>query len=273
VTTKWLSGAKVMDLSGSRGNGPFRDFLGVCIHVNVDENGTPDSFWRNNPGQVTPNFQIYKDGSVHQILPFNWQPWCQVDGNFNYAAIEFAGMPNEPMTHAQLVSGAKILRVYHNEMDMALKLANHPGERGLAGHRIGGISWGGHSCPGDVRMNQRDDMLKLVVPSHEVVPPHKPGKPYLRHAWPSWMGSGHLFGNLHGPDWMHGGINTRERAAVMLIQRRFQALGFAPKTAGWADGLWEAQTDAASVRWHRAHKRPSHPASVGPTDWHYLFTY
>lgn len=83
MATTWLQGAKKVDLRSTRGNGPFSNFLGVCLHVNVDENGTSDSFFAagtaTNPSSVTPNFQVYKSlaaGGVHQYLPFDYQPWC-----------------------------------------------------------------------------------------------------------------------------------------------------------------------------------------------------
>lgn len=165
--TTWLPGARVVDLTGSRGNGPFKAFLGVILHVNVDETGTPDSFWGAgpdvNPSSVCPNFQVFKDGSVTQPLPFNWQPWCQADGNTNYAAIETAGLPGEPLTGAQRVAIARILAIYHTEMGLPLQLANAPGQRGLGTHQMGGAAWGGHSCPGDIRANQRQSLLTLAA--------------------------------------------------------------------------------------------------------------
>ena len=162
--TTWLLGAKVRDLSKQGiGNGPFQTFLGVILHVNVDENGTPITYWGpGNSGQVCPNFQVYKDGSVDQLLPFNWQPWCQVDGNYNYAAIETAGLPSEPLTDAQMASIAKILAIYRDEHGMAMQVANKPGQKGFGIHSMGGQAWGGHSCPGTLRANQRQQILDLA---------------------------------------------------------------------------------------------------------------
>ena len=159
----WLPGATVVDLRGSRGNGPFQRFLGVALHVNVDEAGTSDAFWANNPGEVCPNFQVYKDGRIHQMLPFNWQPWCQIDGNYNYAAIETAGMPTEPLTDAQCASIAKILQVYHAQMGMPLQVSDAPGTPGFITHQAGGQPWGGHACPGPLRSAQRSHILSLVT--------------------------------------------------------------------------------------------------------------
>lgn len=168
--TTWLASAKVVDLHPAIGNGPFADCYGVILHVNVSESGTPDSFWGNgNAGQVCPNFQVYKDGSIHQMLPLNWQPWCQKDGNFHYAAIETAGMPSEPLTDAQVAACARIVRAYHAELGVPLRLANAPGERGLGTHQMGGAAWGGHPCPGDIRAAQRAAILKQAAVT--VTPP------------------------------------------------------------------------------------------------------
>lgn len=163
----WLPGAVIIDLSASRGNGPFQNFLGVILHVNAAENGTPPSFWgagpATNPDGVCPNFQVYKDGTINQMLPLNWQPSCQVDGNTNYAAIETAGLPTEPLTAAQLASCARIVTAYAQQMGMPLILANTPGQKGLGTHGMGGQAWGGHPlCPGDIRSHQRDTILALA---------------------------------------------------------------------------------------------------------------
>lgn len=169
MTMTWLPGAAVHDLHPAIGNGPFGThgpFLGVILHVNVDETGTPDSFWGpGNPGDVCPNFQVYKDGSIHQMLPLDWQPWCQIDGNFQYAAIETAGLPNEPLTDAQLHACAKIVRAYHEQMGMELRIADTPGAKGLGTHEMGGAAWGGHPCPGAIRSGQRRLILALAMPT------------------------------------------------------------------------------------------------------------
>jgi hypothetical protein len=169
--TRWIPGAKVVDLSGSKGYGPFGShgpFLGVCLHVNVDENGTSDAFWRNNPADVCPNFQVYKGPllgnaggyGVHQMLPLDWQPWCQQAGNYQYAAIETAGLVSQPLTDYQVGAIADILTYYHDEMGMPYQLANAPGQRGLITHAAGGAAWGGHPCPGTIRTAQRPAILE-----------------------------------------------------------------------------------------------------------------
>jgi hypothetical protein len=181
VTGQWLPGASRLDLSvapWSRGNGPFDRFLGVILHVNVDENGTSDAFYETNPGQVTPTFQVYKDGTAHQYLPLDWQPWCQVDGNYNYGAIETAGLPSEPLTDAQCATIGRILAFYHSQLGMQLTVADTPGQAGLGWHGMGGAAWGGHTgCPGELRKAQRPHLLALAIGGTPAPPKPTPPAP------------------------------------------------------------------------------------------------
>lgn len=169
MSAGWLPNVTIIDLHNVRGNGPFgapgREFLGVILHVNVSgkgSNGTSIDYFRNNPGQVCPTFQVYKDGSIVQFLPLNWQPWCQIDGNFNYGAIETGGDPDEPLTDLQRTSCARIVKAYRDEMGLSLTVADSPGQKGIGTHQMGGLSWGGHACPGDIRAGQRKDIIALV---------------------------------------------------------------------------------------------------------------
>jgi N-acetylmuramoyl-L-alanine amidase len=280
----WLHDAQVVDLRNIRGNGPFHTFLGVILHVNADEDGTSDSFFAAgpsvNPDSVTPNFQVYKDGSIHQYLPFDWEPWAQVDGNFNYAAIETAGQPDEALTKAQLRSCALIVSTYHAGMGLHLQVADTPGDKGLGTHKMGGAAWGGHSCPGEIRTGQRKKILSLArgndgsasTPATMLATPHGP---HLRRPWPDYMhANGQFFGLISGPDESHGGINAAERSDVKAIQLRLQVLGFAPNVAGWADGIFERPTKDAVTLWQHAHMPETEFfGEVWPDDWSRLFTY
>jgi hypothetical protein len=96
------------------------------------------------------------------MLPFNRQPWCQVDGNTHYAAIETAGLPTEPLTVPQMNTIARIMKIYHDDYNVPLQLADKPGERGFITHSAGGQAWGGHSCPGAIRALQRSAILSLA---------------------------------------------------------------------------------------------------------------
>ena len=60
------------------------------------------------------------------------------------------------------------------------------------------------------------------------------------------------FGLITGPDESHGGYGAQEQVWVKQIQQALQAKGFAPKDAGWADGIYEQPTADAVAAWQRA---------------------
>jgi hypothetical protein len=247
----------------------------------VSEDGTPISYFKSNSGQVTSNFQIFKtrdggdvgNGCV-QMLPFNWQPWCQINGNYHYAAIETAGMPNEPLNDYQVHQIARILAWYHLHMGMRLRVANSPGELGLITHQAGGIAWGGHACPGDVRAAQR--AVPILRRTRELLSPdpkHAPGEPYLHRVWPDYMGPDDFFGNVEGGRHSIGGYNERERDDVRAIKARLSELGY--HIADLSGGKLGNSAELAIAQWKRDCRRAhlDHPNRLYKNDWHELFTY
>lgn len=99
-------------------------------------------------------------------------------------------------------------------------------------------------------------------------PPSPAGPP----PWPSWVPAGEYFGLITGPAASHGGINDLEKAAVLLIQRRLQELGYAPGGSGWADGLYEQATADAVAAFQRARlPGTTRFGEVWPDDWAALF--
>jgi len=81
---------------------------------------------------------------------------------------------------------------------------------------------------------------------------------------------GHYWGLIDGPAESHGGFFAAERPVVKLIQERLQASGFAPKTAGWADGIFEEPT-ASAVRSFQSANGLAVDGRVGRLTWHKLF--
>jgi len=142
--------------------------------VNVSPNGTDYHFFAlgppSNPNYVCPNWQIYKTstsgpggvGTV-QMLPFNWQSWCQADGNSWGPSIECAGMPGEAMTSYQLDQIAKIYEIGHDEWGWPYRICDSINSTGFGTHVMGGLAWGGHTCPGPgPRAAQRTTILQLA---------------------------------------------------------------------------------------------------------------
>lgn len=178
MATEWLDWCHKHDLSGRRGNGPFGQFLGVVLHVNESEHGTPVSWFAadppTNPDYVTPTFQVFKDGRVAQFLPLDWQPWCQIDGNYHYGAIETAGLHTEPLTDAQLHAIAKLISAYEDRFGVVLHVTDTAGQPGFGTHAMGGAAWGGHPCPGTIRAAQRHKILAIAHEGSTGVTTDKP---------------------------------------------------------------------------------------------------
>ncbi|QRN95869.1 hypothetical protein JRI60_43640 [Archangium violaceum] len=84
---------------------------------------------------------------------------------------------------------------------------------------------------------------------------------------------GHYYGLISGPNESHGGFYASERPYIKAIQERLQALGFAPKTAGWADGIFEQPTKDAVASWQRKlySRFTTRYGEVWSDDWRRLF--
>lgn len=166
MTDIWLDWCTKVPIT-QHSNGPFGStVMGVVLHVNVDESGTPDSFYQAdppaNPSSVTPNFQVYKSeaaGGTHQYLPLNWSSWAQADGNSWGPSIETAGLVDEPFTDYQITAIAKIYRAAADAFGLPYQVTDDLAVHGLGTHAMGGISWGGHPCPGDLRAAQRTAII------------------------------------------------------------------------------------------------------------------
>lgn len=157
----WLDWTTHYPLLNGYTNGPFtQPCLGWVLHVNVGD--TSNTFYENNSAGVTPTIQVRANGEVIQYLPLNWQPSAQVDGNKNYAAVETSGYPDKPLTGEQLLALGRFTADFHTFMNMPLQIARSPSERGIGIHSMGGIAWGGHSCPGDIRAGQRSIILEIA---------------------------------------------------------------------------------------------------------------
>jgi hypothetical protein len=160
----WLPQARHLDLSGRRGNGPFSGTPGAVLHVNASGtkgSGTSPDWYKNGggPDEVCPNFQIMRDGTIWQLLPLNWQPWTQADGNSWGIGIETAGDPSEQLNPKMFASVKIVWDAMVKHMGTPNVVTNHTGTKGFGTHAMGGAAWGGHtSCPG-ARASQRAAMV------------------------------------------------------------------------------------------------------------------
>lgn len=136
-------------------------WLGWILHVVVG-NGSPYGTFvgAKSPMRRFSHLWFAKNGAVEQYGPFTHKSWAQGDGNGQYLSCETEGLPNEPLTDAQIQS----LAAFHVWTGLPDALAASPGEHGIGTHYMGGAAWGGHSCPDAVpgtgpRSHQRAGIL------------------------------------------------------------------------------------------------------------------
>lgn len=110
--------------------------------------------------------------------------------------------------------------------------------------------------------NPGDPMTKETPAS--VSPPQAPPFP---------LPSGHVYGLITGPSWMHGGYNSSERPAVKAIQQKLIAKGVVGGVtnvnSGWADGKYERETFNAVWEFQKRNGLQV-DGSVGPNTWRIL---
>lgn len=136
-------------------------------------------------------------------------------------------------------------------------------------------AWQKVNMPGTTFYGQvwGDDWAKLFSGSNQSKPAPAPA-PAPGRVVPAWtLPTGHYYGLITGPARSHGGINAAERAAVKLIQQALQRWGYAPASAGWADGKFEQATANAVAAWQR-HNMPGTTffGQVWADDWRKLLS-
>lgn len=152
----WMPGAHVRPVVNH--SGPMSADLGLVLHV-CEGDGSQFNWFNNPSAQASSHFWVGKDGTIEQYVPAGTKAWAQANGNADYHSVETEGFTNEPLTAAQIQSVARIFQWG----GWPRQLADVPGQQGLAWHGMGGASWGGHyGCPGDIRKNQRADILRAA---------------------------------------------------------------------------------------------------------------
>lgn len=146
--------------------------LGWILHVVVG-NGSPYNTFAKakSPNRRFSHGWVSKTGVLEQYQTLDRQAWAQVAGNASYWAFETEGFPNEPLTTAQIATLSRV----HKYLGTPDTLAEHPGQRGIGTHYMGGAAWGGHSCPDPIpgagpRSKQRADIIRYSIPKPQPKP-------------------------------------------------------------------------------------------------------
>lgn len=182
--------------------GQMRGHMGLVVHCDGVDNTIADNNWFHNPkAQVSAHFGCRNDGTLVQWVDTDDTAWAEMAGNHYWVSCEFESK-GEPLTQAQIESGAKLFAWLHHQHSFALQLTSDPSREGLGHHSMGGEDWGGHEyCPGNRIIEQKPDVLHRAQdilnwpvenPNHPAHDPEK-HKPVVEDEAPK----------ADTPDWYH----------------------------------------------------------------------
>lgn len=140
--------------------------IGLVLHVMEGTLEGSDSWFRRAPTKDDPgssaHFGVAKDGRIWQWVDTADRAWAQADGNESYVSVECEEWVGDTLTAAQVATLVRLVQWMHDHHGMPFALANHPGERGLGYHSMGGTAWGNHPCPGAPIIAARQAILNAA---------------------------------------------------------------------------------------------------------------
>jgi hypothetical protein len=130
--------------------------IGVLMHQQVGY-GSLYGFFGNPANEVSAHFWIARSGLIEQYVDSNVIAWHAMHLNGAYCGIEFEGMPEDPITDAQVASGGEVLAEGYRRHGWPLVLVDAAYGAGFGYHRMeGGVNT---ACPSDLRLSARSAML------------------------------------------------------------------------------------------------------------------
>lgn len=147
--------------------------IGLAFHVIVGSLSSADGEFRRPGTQLSAHFGIggpgdpnFADGQIVQWLDTDDDCFAQGAGNYPptaYIGVEVAGDPSKPMTSAQVATLGRIVAWAAGVHDFPLVAVDHGGH-GITTHchypsGVADPLWGGHPCPGPLRLAQMPAVL------------------------------------------------------------------------------------------------------------------
>ena len=143
-------------------SGAMSAHQGLVLHVQVG-NGDCFSEFDVPANNASSTWWVSKTGQLVQYVDSDLTAWAEGAGNSTWNSVETEGYPNEPLTNAQMLTLARLYAWGVNTYHWPLKTAETPSDTGFGWHGMGGVPWGNHpNCPGDIRKNQRANILYLA---------------------------------------------------------------------------------------------------------------
>lgn len=135
---------------------------GLIPHVQVGT-GSLFTLFDSAATKVSAHLWLSRTGQFEQYVGLERRAWAQAAGNPYWISCECEGFPNEDYTLIQVLRLAELYRWGMRMFGWRAQITDSPEGFGLGTHRMGGLDWGGHSCPGEIRANRRAGILALAV--------------------------------------------------------------------------------------------------------------
>lgn len=169
----------------SGGMGSRAQIRGYLPHTMVGTISGTLSLFDREGFDASAHFCIDDDGQIVQMGPVGpnrFKAWAEAAGNPFWISAENSdgGNPDRPYTLGQLWANAQIAEVTSRPSvcNYPLQITNSTGGLGIGTHAMGGIAYGGHSCPDEpprhVRSNQRGQIIDFARQLRGSGPNHKP---------------------------------------------------------------------------------------------------
>lgn len=260
------------------GDGGPRDITQmVVIHAtdNTASDENESSYAMHRPDQTSAHFYV-DDDSAFRCLPLaNIAFGCYPVGNGRSVQFELCGVSSH-ISDATMRQAAPLVAEVCKAYGIPIRkigpsdLVN--GVKGICGHGDVTNAWhqGDHTDPGSGFDWNRFISLVQAAAGVSPTPTPAPSAPPFPLSYPP-----NCYGDVNGPDWMHGGYFQSERPAVKAIQqaliRKGAVSGVSNPDSGWADGVFESPTTVAVKNYQRAHGLEI-DGLVGPQTWRSLFS-
>ncbi|OHV40059.1 peptidoglycan-binding protein [Pseudofrankia sp. EUN1h] len=135
---------------------------GLIPHVQVG-NGSLYGMFNNPATEVSSHLWVSKGGALEQYVELDKRAWAQADGNPYWISVECEGYDTEDYTPVQVQRIAELYAWGMAEFGWKAEVTDSVDGYGLGTHRMGGVPWGNHSCPGTIRANRRPDILAAAL--------------------------------------------------------------------------------------------------------------
>jgi hypothetical protein len=184
---RWTDIATWRGNGQNQGPGGMVEQRGLVLHIAVGWFGGTIA-WQHNPAsRVSSHFVVGREqGELAQMVDTATRAWTQGDGNGRWLSSENEGFlardsrnPGgwERLSPWQVEANARILAKAHQVYGVPLRIATHPGERGLGHHSMDrewlDEQWGHDECPGAAIVAQKPAIVaraKQIVEGEDDMP-------------------------------------------------------------------------------------------------------